>query len=62
VYFTGPKIYFTKFWLFVPIHHLALHLKTSKNKCFRASEGGLWWPPAGLGKVMLDWLGKVRLG
>jgi hypothetical protein len=23
---------------------------------------GYWWPPAGLGKGMIDWLGKVRLG
>jgi len=27
-----------------------------------ASKGGLSWPPAGLGKRMLDSLGKVRIG
>jgi len=24
--------------------------------------GDFWWHPAGLGKGMLHWLGKVRLG
>jgi len=28
---------------------------------FRVAEGEFWWPPAGLGKGMLDWLVKVRL-
>jgi len=35
-----------------------VHLKTSKNKSFRASEGGLSWHQAGLGKGMLDKLGR----
>jgi len=41
---------------------LASHRKTSKTKTFRAAEGGLWWPPAGLGNGMFGWLGKVRSG
>ncbi len=36
--------------------------KTSKTKNFRPAEGGLWWPPEGLGKGLLDCLGQVRLG
>jgi len=42
--------------------HLASHAKTLKSQSFRAAEDGLWWPTAGLGKGMVDWLGKVRLG
>ncbi len=43
------------------ISHLASIIKTSKTKIFRAAEAGLWLPPTGLGKAILDWLGKVRL-
>jgi len=34
---------------------------SSKTKSLRTAEVGLWWLPAGLGKGMLHWLGKVRL-
>jgi len=44
------------------ISHLTSNFKTFKTKNFRVAEDGLWWPPAGLGKGLLDWLGKVRLG
>jgi len=50
VYFSGPEIYFTKFWYFF-ISHLASNFKTPKS----------WLPSAGVGKGMLDWLGKVSL-
>jgi len=43
------------------ISQLASNIETSKTKSFRAEEGGLWWPPAGLRNGMLDWLDKVRL-
>jgi len=42
--------------------HLASHVATSKSYRFRAEEDGLWWPQTELGKGMLDWFGKVRLG
>jgi len=42
------------------ISHLASHVKTLKRQRFRAEKDGLWWPPGGLGKGMVEWLGKVR--
>jgi len=43
-------------------NHLASHVASLKSYRFRATEGGLWWPPAGLVKGIINWIGKVRLG
>jgi len=43
--------------------HLASHFLTLKTKSFRAAEGGLWWPPAGLqGSERGCYIGWVRSG
>jgi len=42
-------------------NHLASHVATWKSYRFRAAEDGLWWPLAGLGKGMINKIGKVRL-
>ncbi len=39
-----------------------LQLKKVIDLGVQTAEGGLRWLPAGLGKGMIDWLGKVRLG
>jgi len=54
-----PKFILPNFGNFL-ISHLTSHVKTLKSQSFRATEDGLWRPPAGLGKGMVDWLGKVR--
>ncbi len=49
VYFSGRGFYLTIFGNFLIMSSGTICSKLR----FRAPEGGLWWPPAGLGKVRL---------
>ena len=56
MYLRGPEICFDK------ICYLAFNVEI-KNKVFgQARKGRGRWPLAGLGKEVVVWLGKVRLG
>ncbi len=63
MYFSGPKFYFTKFLLLLQKDIWQHMLKIRKvivmglQKVVFDSAN-----PAGLGKGMIDWLGKVRSG